>query len=474
MLNPLKLALVRLGRRTATSAQITPPLGILSLAAYLRQHQKSLELTLVDQRLDDCTLDEITRRAAGFGADIIGLSLLTPSAHALPELTRSLRAALPKALIVLGGPHVTAFGTKSLEGNQADAAVSGEGELAFNEIVSVWRDSKDFSAVPGLIWRDKQGDIILNPGCFPWIEDLDTLPVPAFDLIDPAPYWRLLSHAHMPPRRYAAMHTSRGCPYQCIYCHRVFGKRFRQQSPERIIDEIEFHQRTYGLREIEFLDDTFNCNQNHVFAFSDLVRARGINIGICFPNGLRADIITEETADALKSAGLYFSCLALESGSPRVQKLIEKHLNIERFFKTVDLFAARRIFTNGFNMLGFPTETRAEMEQTISLTCQSQLHTASFFTVTPFPNTKLHEMAAAIYPERVARIRYDDMDYSHTRINFSNEPDAVLFACQRYAWRRFYTNPKRILRILRDYPHPWFLMRFAPMLGTRLTKGIFR
>ena len=466
-----RLLLVRLGGRGLHSAALTPPLGILSLAAYVRAHFSNITISVYDQRLANTSFDQIAQEALRGNADIIGLSVLTPSAHMLPALTAALRAALHNALLVLGGPHVTAFGPRAMKGNVADLAVPGEGERFLEAIIERAGDAK-FDDIPGLIRRLPGGEVVTNPGETALIDDVDSLPFPAYDLIDMRPYWRLLSHAQVPPRRYMAIHSSRGCPFKCIYCHRVFGKRVRAQSPERIAAEIEHYIRTYKIQEIEFLDDTFNFKPDHVTTFADIIRRRSLDVRLSFPNGLRGDLITPETADALVAAGTYYTSLALESGSPRIQELIGKRLNIPRFLDGINLLSARGVFTNGFTMLGFPTETLEEMRQTIETACSSPLHTATFFTVTPYPNTELFDWAMKTHPERLARLDYTNMHYTNVRVNLSEVPDHVLYATQRQAWRRFYFNPVRAARIIHAYPRPLFLMRFIPMFVLRLARGL--
>jgi radical SAM superfamily enzyme YgiQ (UPF0313 family) len=306
----------------------------------------------------------------------------------------------------------------------------------------------------------------------PPMDDLDSLPFPAYDLIDLPKYWRLQSMAPLPWRRYAALVSSRGCPYHCSWCHQIFGKKFRMHSPERIVDEIEHLQRLYGVENFEFLDDIFNLNGPRVMAFCDLLHRRNLRIKIAFPNGVRTDILTQEQVDALADAGTYFSSFALESGSPRIQKLMGKNLNIPRFVQGVEMAVKRGIFANGFAMLGFPTESEAEMRQTIDVASHSMLHTASFFTATPYPNTHLYDHVAKTHPQQLAKLTYKDTDYSQIAVNLSDVPDDVLFACQRKANWQFFGNPKRIYRILRDYPQPHLLPRYIPIYLARLTKGL--
>ncbi|MCX6917124.1 MAG: cobalamin-dependent protein [Verrucomicrobia bacterium] len=234
------MLLILAGRRTFFRP-VSPPLGILQLAGYLRSRLKNLEIRIADQRAADCPVDEVVSQAAEFAPDVVGISCTTPDCDTVVALSSGIRHALPKALLMIGGAHASAFGAELMDTTCADCVVIGEGELTCEHVLQIWQESsRDFSAVPGLVWRSADGECVSNPGPVPVIEDLDTLPFPAYDLIDLRRYWQLWSMTvHPPPRRYISMFTSRGCPYRCIYCHEIFGKRFRAQSPERIVAELE-------------------------------------------------------------------------------------------------------------------------------------------------------------------------------------------------------------------------------------------
>lgn len=446
-------------------------MGILYLAAYLRV-KFDLDILLVNQRVENHTNQDLIRLAADFRADIVGFGCLTPASHALPELTLGVRKRLPNALIMLGGPHASSFGPGVLRDTAADVAVNGEGELTFEAVVHAWKEGSDFSSIPGLMWRDRSSEVITNPGPSLVIQDLDSLPFPAYDLIDLSRYWRLQSMPPIPRRRYASLVSSRGCTYRCSWCHDVFGRKFRAHSPERIVDEIQYYSDTYGIRDFEFLDDIFNHKRQRMIDFSELITQRGLRTRLAFPNGIRTDTLTKGDVDALVSAGTYFCSFALESGSPRIQEEMGKRLNIPRFLQGVEWSAKQGVFTNGFMMLGFPTETAAEMQQTIDVASNSALHTASFFTATPFPNTKLHDIVRRTQPEKLDNLNYDDKDFATFPFNLSAEPDQVFFHFQRKANRQFYAHPRRLYRILRDFPQPHLLPLYAPILLGRLTKGL--
>ncbi len=469
----LRVFLANLGRRTVNYFLTTPPMGVLYLAGYLRS-KFDLEVRVVDQRAENCTPEELAHQAVSFGADVVGFGSITTSAYMFPELTQKVRQGLPEALIVLGGPHVSAFRDEAMQGNIADVGIPGEGERALEQVIRArFEGDADFSSIPGVIWRDPSGQIITNPGAMPLIEDLDSIPFPAYDLIDIRKYWHLQSLAPIGRRQYISLVSSRGCPYQCMWCHEVFGKRYRTHSPERIAEEVEHYSRSYGMNEIEFLDDCFNLQRDRVIRFCELAQARGLKFKIGFPNALRTDILTQEVIDALTDTGMYYSAFALETASPRLQEYTGKKLNIPKFLAGVEMSVKKGVFSNGLAMLGFPTETEAELKLTIDTMCSSRLHIASFFTVTPFPKTRLYEEVKSRFPEKLAKVRYDDGDYAGIRVNCTELPDDVLFAQQRKANLRFFLRPSRMYRILRDFPQRRYLPTYLPSYVLRITKGLF-
>ncbi len=465
-MKPVRLFLANIGQRNPGFPLCSPPLGIMYLAAYIRSRFPA-EILLANQKVNNCSNDALVRLAVSFAADIVGLSVMSPAAHNLAEITAAVKTIRPKTLIVLGGPHVSALGGMAMQGNRADAAVPGEGEVALEWILRSWREGRGPVDVPGIYRRGADGEIVRNPGVIPLIADIDDLPPPAYDLIDLPAYWKVQSMPPVPRRRYASLFSSRGCPYQCIYCHRIFGDSYRFHSAERIIDEMAYLQKQYGIRDFEFLDDIFNLQKDRLPRFLDLIGRRNIKPKLVFPNALRTDLLTKEEITGLVEAGLYFSSFALETGSPRLQKLIKKNLDIERFLENVAFAVSKGVFANGFAMMGFPTETEAELQQTIAVACGSRLHSISFFTVTPFPGSELYQMVARDNPRLLEGLRYDDIEYANIPVNLSAVADETLFYYQRKANRRFYLSPSRLARMLRAFPQPHLLFMYIPVFIKR-------
>ncbi|HON58857.1 MAG TPA: radical SAM protein [Smithella sp.] len=472
MAKPLKILFANIGFRKPLHPLVSPPLGIMYLASYIRS-KFDASILIINQKLHNEPNDSIINTAKDFAADIIGLSVMSTAAYNLPYLTKKMKAALPKSLIILGGPHISSFESLSLEGNCADLAVPGEGEIALEKIINAYLHKLPFSDIPGIYWRDAGGTVNHNPGTIPFIEDLDALPFPAYDLIRLSDYWKIQAMTPVPTRRYASLFSSRGCPFQCIYCHKIFGNTFRFHSAERIVAEMEYIKKTYRTSNFEFLDDIFNLNKKRMVDFASRTVTKDLRVNLSFPNGVRTDFFEKEDLDMLIEAGLCFASFPLEAGSPRIQKLIRKNLNIGKYKENVAYAVSRGVFSNGFAMLGFPTETAEEMQMTIDIICSSKLHTASFFTVTPFPNTELYRIIERMSPEKLSRVKYDDVEYSLAPMNFSAIPDRGFFKLQRKANVKMFSNPSRIFRIMKDIPKPYLLPLYFPEFLKRITKGFF-
>ncbi len=450
---------------------VSPPLGLLYIAAWVRE-RFNLEIVVVHQRAQGWDAEQLVSHIVDFEPDIVGLGYMTPSAYALPVLTQSIRAALPDALLVLGGPHVSALGMEAVAATTADVGVVGEGEIAMEHILRAYIEGGDMADIPGIIWRNDEGVVVENPGTLPRIDDLDTLPMPAYDLLpDIRKIWPLPTMAPIPHRKYVSLLSSRGCPFGCTYCHNTHGRKWRAHSAERMVEEAAYALKQTGGTEIEYLDDCFNLEKTRVIAFSEhLCKTMG-PVKMSFPNANRADLLDDESVDALVTAGMYYTALSLESGAPRIQALISKNLDISKYLNTVRLCAEKRVFTNGFVMLGFPTETAAEMEETIRVAAESKLHIASFFRVTPFPNTPIQRFVEERWPEKIAAAPYTEMDYRLIPVNLSSEDDVTIAYYTDKAYRTFYLKPGRLWRILRDYPQRHLLPKYGLMFLRRIWAG---
>lgn len=440
---------------------IVPPMGIMYIAASLRSAfpDRQFDMKVVDLGLEKLYAPDVETILKSFEPDLVCLSGLTFEAKAIHELMALVRKASPKARMVVGGPHATCMPDDLLKDPNTDIVVTGEGEITLVELFKALEKGNSLEGVKGISYR-VDGEIKKNPPRT-YNEDLDSLPNPAWDLIDIAKYSAANSmNGLLAKKSYMCVFTSRACPYGCVYCHPIFGKRFRARSVENVVEELRVLQREHGVKEIHILDDIFNWDLDRAKAICDGIVDAGLDLKIAFPNGLRADRMDDELLDKLKEAGTYMLTYAIETASPRLQKLIGKNLDLERARTAIAAATDKGLITNGFFMLGFPTETTDELEATISYAKTSKLLKANFFNVIPFPGSKLYDLAKEQYPEYDLTIdSMNDMQYWSREPFYTMATGVDLGAIQRRAYRDFFFHGTRLFKLFRRLPRKWFLVR---------------
>ncbi|MEI7530132.1 MAG: radical SAM protein [Elusimicrobiota bacterium] len=434
-----------------------PPVGLLYIAAALRA-RLGAEVRVLDAMFEPDILKLVREAMRSRRPDVVGISALTAEAFLAHKISAAVKAEDGSVPVVLGGPHPSSDPEAVLGDPNTDAVVIGEGEETFAELVhliaeegSRWRAPGALREIAGLAVRGEGGVEYTRPR--PPIQDLDSLPFPAWDLIDFKKFWKTGGMATVGIRPYLPIFTSRGCPYHCVFCHQLFGKAFRARSPENVVEEIALIHKL-GTKNIEVLDDIANFDPGRFDRILELMLERNLKSVLNFPNALRADIVRPESLDLLKRVGVCEVSVAVETASPRLQKLMNKNLSLSKVSRTIDMLAARRIFTRGFFILGLPTETEREMQATIRFACESRLHLAMFFTPNPYRNTEMYDMF-----EKAGKLRPDitsiDYEYIGAPFNASEMSDEAYRRTYRSAFLKFYLDPVRAFRIARDGPFGW-------------------
>lgn len=426
-----------------------PPLGVLYLASYLRA-RTDFEVRVVDMQLNYRNETPVVRAAEVARPVLVGISAMTANARQMHTVARRIKERLPDVPVVVGGAHPSSYPEETLEDPNIDFLVAGEGEEPFFRLVRWLQGEERLENIRGLSYR-LDGAVIANPP-MPYHERLDDLPFPSYDLVPLEEYHRLPRVGVIfARRRYATMVSSRGCPYRCAYCHNIHGKRNRVRSPENVVAEIEELVGRFGIGEIVFVEDMFNLYPERTREIARRIVEAGLDIRMSFPIGLRGDIMDVETVKLLKDAGMYRCMYAIETASPRLQRLIRKNLDVEKVLKIIEKTARMGILTHGAFMLGFPTETAEEARRTVDAAVRSSLHTAAFYRVVPFKGTYLAELAEADGKE-IER-NFERFEFHKTKLNVSRMPDEVLDRCKKSAYRRFYLDPRRLARTVRLLPN---------------------
>ncbi len=342
------------GSRVAPEVHI-PPIGLLYVAASAKRHHPDLHLEVLETSLDARTDEQLAAKLLEINPDLVGIRSISLFEDELKRTASVVRRTLDVP-IVGGGPIATAKRTSLLKAiPEIDLLVVGEGEFTFAHLLAG-------TATNGLILR--QGDDFLDLGDGTAGDNLDDLPFPDYGLIDLEKYDHHLSYAYN-YRRQGVMLTSRGCPFLCTYCNTFAGKEARLRSADNIVTEMEQLSRNHDIDDFYFVDDIFNLSRQRTEAVFRKIIALKQNWRLYFVNGLRADLMTRELVDLMAEAGTVWVTYAIESGSPRIQKLVKKNMHLDKASEIINQSQDRGLVVNVNTMYGFPTETGAEAQATL-------------------------------------------------------------------------------------------------------------
>jgi anaerobic magnesium-protoporphyrin IX monomethyl ester cyclase len=464
---PLVIRRIALVRPGDYPEGLIVPLGLLYLASYLRKKIPEIEFIVIDAPLEDLNDKEVAEKIRAFNPDLVGLTGLTYHTPHVQSSAREIKRLLPDVPIIAGGAGVSSDPADVLKEKAIDFGVLGEGEDAFYALIKIIEAGEVTDNLTSVAYRNTDGKVVWNKD-HRLIEDPDDIPFPAYDLLSVEKYFTSPKRTAQSPvyisKRILPILSSRGCPLKCVFCHDTLGKKFRHRSPDNIVNEIIWLQKTYNFEELEIVDDIFNFDIKHAkLVFKKLIEA-DLGLKIAFPNGIKYEMVDDEFLELFKQCGGYRIAFGIESADPEGQKIVKKKTDVVRLTKIINQADKMGYFTSGFFQLGLPGETKEQMLNTVKFALGSKLHTAMFHLTTPFPGTPMYE-------EHV-RNKIESGEYNDSRekyeaelkkkvtfvgarelsLNLSAVSDKELITIKKNAFRKFYFNPKRILSIWRVYP----------------------
>lgn len=423
------------------------PLGTLYVAAVLQQAGHEVRFINGAFLSHEQVLAEIRQFAPRF----IGLYSTTFGWKKAKKTAADLRALYgQEVFICAGGPYPIAMQEKCLEdgGTVFDAVVSGEGEFTSAEIIERLESGRGLEGVSGVLYRE--GEKIMTNPPRPLIDDLDSLPFPARELLGD-------SNKYIPPpatykrKPVAVLMTSRGCNRRCIYCFQIDKERksgIRYRSVENVLAEIE-HCLSQGYREIKFIDDTLAADYDRAMSLAQGIKARRLDF-TWFASAC-VNQVDRPLLQAFRDAGCWAILFGAESGVQKNLNTIRKGTTLEQIRKAVKAAQEVGLKVNTPFLFGIPGETFEEGLQTIDFAIDLNPDMANFHAITPFPGTYLYDNL-----EKYGTMSEELSDFTYQGaafVPYTMTREEIL-KLRRIAFRRFYSRPSFILKKLLELRTP--------------------
>ncbi len=426
-------AAVEVVKRLGISA---PPLGLGYLAATLKE--KGFRVQIIDDLVEKLGFEKLLRRLKN--SEIVGITSTTATFNSALRYARVIKEKLG-AFIIMGGVHVTFRPLDALKHDFVDAVCIGEGEETVVEVAERVEAGKSLEGVRGIIYKN-EGKIADN-GPRQFIEDIDSLPFPAFELM-PLEKYTLLGQK----LEYFPMITSRGCPFACRYCSSslFFGRKFRARCAENVVDEMEWLVEKFGAKHIAFEDDTFTLNRKRVFEICDEIKSRGIYVE--WSCSSRVDTINEEMLHKMKEAGCSAIYYGVESANKEIlNKYYRKRIKLDVVKKAVEITKKVGIETICSFIIGAPHETKKDVKETLKLAIKLNPDYAQFSILTPYPGTEIYEEAKE--KGLILTENFDEYTAGKPVLkNFYMTPEEIS-KLLKYCYLRFYLRPSFLWRQIR-------------------------
>jgi anaerobic magnesium-protoporphyrin IX monomethyl ester cyclase len=356
-----------------------PPLGLLYLAAYMGKegHRVAIRDLAVRKKKEQIDFKKY---------DIVGISTDTTRHRQALRLARKAKAS--GCTVVMGGPHAGYVDEEILLTKKVDFIVQREGEITFSELVAnLEKGDGKIRSVQGISFLSN-GELVRTPPR-PFIEDLDSLPLPARHLINLDDYRR----TKFGGRDITPLITSRGCPYQCTFCSssHFFGTRVRSRSVRSVLNELEEIYHRYHFNAVAFVDDTFNVFPKRVIEICHGIVEKKLDLW--WWNLSRIDLLqrNEEMVKEMARAGAKAIFIGVESSNPKTLEELRKGINVESAIQTVEMLKRNGLEIHASYIFGGLHDTVETIHETIGFAKRLDTNVAQFSILTPYPGTAIYE-----------------------------------------------------------------------------------
>jgi radical SAM superfamily enzyme YgiQ (UPF0313 family) len=356
----------------------SPPLGVTYVAAACER--AGCEVRILDYIVRRYTGEKLAAELDGFAPDVVGATSVTMNFKGAATIIQDAKRHNPAVITMMGGPHVSYDWENTLNSYpEIDLIVVGEGEETLRELLPVIHDRAAWDAVKGIAFR-RDGRAYFT-GWRDFIQDLDTLPLPARHLL-PVSRYRALGFP-------VSIITSRGCPNQCIFClgRRMVGHKVRYRTPRLIVNEIEDIV-SYGFDRINIADDLFTSNKARAVAFCDELSRRGIKI--TWSAFARVNTVDNEVLSVMREAGCDTVVFGIESGNAEMLRRVKKGITMEQAVKAVQACKESGILAQAAFIIGLPGESPETIADTHAF-AEGLGIDYGIHLLAPFPGTTVRE-----------------------------------------------------------------------------------
>ncbi len=417
-----------------------PPVTLATAGAMLEADGHAVEI--LDCAAQGISLRALLKRIEERPYGLVVWSAATPSIKsdlALADRIKRIDSNIKTAAL---GTHVTALAGECLEETRGlDLVIRNEPEKTLKALAKALANGTGPEEIIGISYRGTDGEIFHNPPR-PFIKDLDSLPFPAWHLLD-------LERYRLPliGEEFLILAPIRGCPYPCTFCtaQTYYGRRPRKKSVSRVIDEIEYIIDRFGIDQFFIWADTFTADPGYVMNFCEAVRARGLEIG--WTCNSRVDTIESDLLEAMAEAGCWMISYGIESGSQAILDRARKGITPEQSRNAVKMAREAGIRVAGHFVLGLPGEDKETLKETIDLALALDMEMAQFYCAAPFPGSTLFELART--QGWIDGKGFEEFRQDNAVMDLPGLPASVVNEQRKEAFRRFYMRPDRFLKMLR-------------------------
>ncbi len=418
-----------------------PPISLALIASLLREN--NIEFKLLDATALNLSPAKVSNLLieSSFHPDIIIFCTTTATVMADTKSLSILKKKFKSKLIAFGA-HISGAPKETLEKvSDINIGIIGEPEYTVLDLLSNG-NLENLGKVHGVAWRNGE-EIFINRSR-KWIEDLNQLPPPAWDLLPLEKYVLPFTN-----ERYLMVETSRGCPFACDFCVASLnhGTRFREKRPETVVNEIEDLKKKFHIKNFNLFGDTVTLNKKFVEKFCDELIKRRLDIR--WLTNTRADTLYDpDLVKKMKESGCWMLSIGIESFNEKTRSNMQKKLETDKITQAITLLREIGILSFGFFIYGYPGETEKDMDETTKFALSLPLDYANFYPAVPYPGTAFYNKCVS--DGSLYHNSWNKMEYSSYIIRTNDLNEKRVKKAISHAYLSFYLSPRFIFRHIRN------------------------